>query len=107
MGDIKLFRVGQQGADELKGSSVAIERSLQLLLEANIETLLGVRFLATEYVNISIDPDPAVVEEEGKGFTRDVSRIGHHGTGYLEIAISGDGRLEKAKPLLTQSYEAS
>ena len=42
-----------------------------------------------------------------KGFTRDVRKIGHFGTGDLEIRISSDEDLEKAKPLLLESYEAS
>ncbi|BAS26320.1 transporter [Limnochorda pilosa] len=49
MGDIKLFRVNGGRATELSGSSVALERSLQTLMESNLEALLGVRFLASEY----------------------------------------------------------
>ncbi|HWR03799.1 MAG TPA: DUF5655 domain-containing protein [Humidesulfovibrio sp.] len=49
MSDIKLFRTGPQGVAELKGQSLALERSLQALMEKNLETLLGVRFLASEY----------------------------------------------------------
>lgn len=50
--------------------------------------------------------DPGSVELK-KGFTRDVRQIGHFGTGDLEITISSMDDLERAKPLLTQSYEAS
>lgn len=50
--------------------------------------------------------DPATVTLE-KGFTRDVSDIGHYGTGDLEITIDSPEDLEKAKPLLLRSYEAS
>lgn len=35
---------------ELNGGAVALEKSLQDLFETNLETLLGVRFLASEYV---------------------------------------------------------
>jgi hypothetical protein len=35
--------------EELAGKSVALEKSLQALLEKNLETFLGVRFLASEY----------------------------------------------------------
>ena len=49
MGDIKLFRVGNSGVQELEGHSVAVEKSLQTLMESNLETFLGVRFLASEY----------------------------------------------------------
>lgn len=50
--------------------------------------------------------DPAQMKLE-PGFTRDVTNIGHFGTGDLEITIKNNDDLEKAKPLLVQSYEAS
>lgn len=49
MSDIKLFRFGQNHAEELAGKAVLIEKHLQTMLEAQMETFLGVRFLATEY----------------------------------------------------------
>src|SRR4051812_13423882 len=42
MGDIKLFRTSPQGAIELEGKSVVIEKTLQTLMEANLEAFLGV-----------------------------------------------------------------
>jgi predicted transport protein len=48
MSDIKLFRIGAK-VEELKGASVALEKSLQSLIEAHLEAFLGVRFLASEY----------------------------------------------------------
>jgi predicted transport protein len=48
--DIKLFRTSQTGVAELPGSVVALEKSLQTLFEANLEALVGVRFLASEFV---------------------------------------------------------
>lgn len=49
MSDIKLFRLGPTGPDELTGKSVAVEKILQTLVESNLETFLGVRFFASEY----------------------------------------------------------
>jgi len=49
MSDIKLFRTTSSQAQELAGSAVALEKSLQVLMEQNLETLLGVTFLASEY----------------------------------------------------------
>lgn len=49
MSDIKLFRYANNGASELAGKSATIERTLQRLIESQMETFLGVRFLATEY----------------------------------------------------------
>lgn len=48
MSDIKLFRLGDV-VTELAGEAVQVERSLQQLFETNLEALLGVRFLASEY----------------------------------------------------------
>jgi hypothetical protein len=50
MADIKLFRLDAAagGVQELQGTSVQLEKSLQTLIEKNLEKLLGVRFLASE-----------------------------------------------------------
>ena len=50
MSDLKLFRTTSAGVAEIAGGAVALERSLQTLFEANLEALLGVRFLASEFV---------------------------------------------------------
>ncbi|MEM5516177.1 DUF5655 domain-containing protein [Henriciella sp. AS95] len=50
--------------------------------------------------------DPREVEL-ADGFVRDVRNVGHFGTGDLEITISSHEDLERAKPYILQSYEAS
>jgi len=49
MSDIKLFQLGGTSLTELASSSSPLEKTLQTLFEKNLETLLGVRFLASEY----------------------------------------------------------
>lgn len=49
MSDIKLFRILGDRAEEIDSQSVALEKSLQNLIEKHLETLLGVRFLASEH----------------------------------------------------------
>jgi predicted transport protein len=49
MGDIKLFRINGDTVEELVGQSLAVEKSLQTIIERHLETFLGVRFLASEY----------------------------------------------------------
>ncbi|MED1797377.1 DUF5655 domain-containing protein [Brevibacillus porteri] len=49
MGDIKLFRLTGSGIEELSGYTVTVEKSLQTLMERNLDVLLGIRFLASEY----------------------------------------------------------
>jgi predicted transport protein len=53
---------------------------------------------------VKVNPETAPLAE---GFLRDVRHIGHFGTGDLEITIDSDEALERAKPFLVQSYEAS
>jgi predicted transport protein len=49
MSDLKLFRLVNGTATELTSTSVALEKSLQEVVERNMEALFGVRFLASEY----------------------------------------------------------
>jgi len=49
MGDVKMFALREQGVAELAPSSVQVEKSLQALFEANLEALLGIRFLSSEH----------------------------------------------------------
>ena len=49
MSDIKLYRMAGSDVAELAGGAMALEKSLQTVFERNLETLLGVRFLASEF----------------------------------------------------------
>lgn len=49
MSDIKLFRIAKGQASELYGEASDLEKPLQTLIEDNLERLLGIRFLVTEY----------------------------------------------------------
>src|SRR5687767_666462 len=49
MSDLTLFRIAGGKAVELQGVASDLEKPLQRLIEDNMEGLLGVRFLATEY----------------------------------------------------------
>lgn len=50
MSDIKLFRLVDGKATELQGRASDLEKPLQTLIEANLLPMLGIRFVATEYV---------------------------------------------------------
>jgi len=72
--DIKLFKLTGAGVSELRGTSVAVERSLQDLMERHLEAFLGVRFVASEYstgkahggridtLGIDEDNSPVIIE---------------------------------------------
>jgi predicted transport protein len=53
---------------------------------------------------LKIDAASLALED---GFTRDVTLIGHYGTGDLEVTLKSHDDLERAKLLIMQSYEAS
>lgn len=49
MSDIKLFRLTNGTATELQGSASDLEKPLQTLIEANLQPLLNIRFIASEH----------------------------------------------------------
>ena len=49
MSDIKLFRISSDQVEEITGTTDTVEKSVQIFFEKNLETLLGVRFLASEF----------------------------------------------------------
>lgn len=57
-------------------------------------------------ITVFVKVDPKSMELK-PGFTRDVTDIGHYGTGDLEIVIDSDQDFEDAKPLFVKSYGAS
>lgn len=53
-------------------------------------------------VMLKLDPATVALEE---GFSRDVSQIGHWGTGDLELSLRTPADLARAKPLIERSYQ--
>lgn len=41
------------------------------------------------------------------GFSRDVSNIGHFGTGNLELTLQSVADFERAKPFILESYDGN
>ncbi|NLX75581.1 MAG: hypothetical protein GXZ13_07135 [Synergistaceae bacterium] len=52
---------------------------------------------------LRLNPDN-YLEEQKAGLVRDVSNIGHWGTGDLEITLKSAEKLERIKYLIDQSY---
>ena len=44
MSDVKLFKVTEKNATELSGSGMALEKSLQNIIEKNLYNILGIYF---------------------------------------------------------------
>lgn len=100
MSDIKLFKKDGETVAELAGVASPLERSLQTLFEKNLETFLGVRFLASEYVTsnggrmdtLGIDENgfPVIIE-----YKRDRSEnIINQGLYYLDWLMDHRGDFE-------------
>ncbi len=56
------------------------------------------------HVFLTLKLDPETVDLE-KGFTRDVTNIGHWGTGDLEVVLRKPADFEKVKPLIERAYQ--
>ena len=100
MSDIKLFQHSGLSLTELGSSSAPLERSLQTKFENNLETLLGVRFLASEYATsnggrmdtLGIDENgyPVIIE-----YKRDRSEnVINQGLFYLDWLMDHRGDFE-------------
>ncbi|MBV8094258.1 MAG: hypothetical protein JO110_13765 [Acetobacteraceae bacterium] len=53
---------------------------------------------------LKVNPDTVILEP---GFTRDVRKIGHFGTGDLEVSMRSMEDFAKAQPLLQRAYEVA
>jgi len=81
------------------------ETTLQLYVAfKRIKNFACVEFRPTaNKILIFVKVDPSTVQIK-PGFTRDVSAIGHFGTGDLEITLTTADDLERAMPLIERSY---
>lgn len=102
MSDIKLFKVSNGTAQELQGTSIAIEKTLQMMIENQLEVFLGVRFLASEYstgkshggridtLGIDEDGSPVIIE-----YKRAVNEnVINQGLFYLDWLMDHKGEFE-------------
>lgn len=109
MSDIKLFRTNGDTVTQLEGKSVALEKSLQTLLEKHLEVFLGIRFLASEYATgkthggrmdtLGIDEDgwPCIIE-----YKRSTNEnVINQGLYYLDWLMDHKAEFEK---LVTKAY---
>ncbi len=53
-------------------------------------------------VFLKVAPDIVTMED---GFTRDVHKVDHFGTGDLEVTLRTPGDLQRTTPLLVRNYE--
>jgi len=102
MSDIKLFRYGNEGVQELEGKAAQLEKHLQALVEANMSEVLGVRILASEYVtgnlhkgridSLGLDENGCPVIVEYKRHTNE--NVINQGLFYLDWLLDHRGEFE-------------
>lgn len=100
MSDTKIFRVGESTAELLPKTNIALEKDIQTIFENNLETMLGVRLLASEFSTshggrmdtLGIDEDncPVIIE-----YKRSKSEnIVNQGLFYLDWLMDHRGEFE-------------
>jgi hypothetical protein len=102
MSDLKPFKLSSDHVTELTVSSMALEKSLQTLIERHLETFLGVTFLASEYSTgpktggrmdtLGIDENGAPVIIEYKKATN--ANVINQGLFYLDWLLDHRGDYE-------------
>lgn len=114
MSDLKLFRLSGASVSELERAPSDLEKALQTLIERNLETFLGVKFLASEYVTtnggrmdtLGIDENgcPVIIEYKR---TRDENVI-NQGLFYLDWLMDhrGDFKLLVLQQLGQEAADA-
>ena len=115
MSDIKLFRISGNTVSQVEGQSMAVERSLQTLLENHLEAFLGVRLIKSEHTTgkthggridtLGIDEnDSPVIIEYKRSLNENVINQGLY---YLDWLLDHKGEFtllvqKQADPKLTE-----
>jgi predicted transport protein len=87
-----------------QGDDVAVKTTEYYIAFRRMKNYVTVEFRTQAnklLVYAKIDPDTVQLDA---GFTRDVRKVGHFGSGDLEILIASVEDLERAKPLLDRAY---
>ena len=87
---------------ESLGDDVASNQLKQCLAYRKLRNFACIEIFSKQ-LKLFLTLDPSTVEFV-KDFTRDVSKVGHHGTGDVEVIIKTPEDFEKAKPLIERAY---
>ena len=90
------------GYIETLGDEVASNQLKQYLAYRKVKNFACIELFSKQIkVFLTLDPTSVVLK---KDFTRDVSNVGHRGTGDLEVLIRTQDDLEQAKPLIERAF---
>ena len=87
---------------ESLGDDVASNQLKQCLAYRKLRNFACIEVFSKQ-LKLFLTLDPSTVEFV-KDFSRDVSNVGHHGTGDVEVVIRTPEDFEKAKPLIERAY---
>ena len=89
-------------AQEL-GDDVVSSQQKYYLAFKRVKNFLCVEvFRKNVVLTLKLDPKTEIIE---KGFSRDMSNIGHYGTGDYQITITNQADVDRALPYIRKSYE--
>ena len=114
MSDIKLFTIRAGLVSELAGTAVQIERDLQTLFESNLEALLGIKFVASEFSTGPVHGgriDTLGLDEDGCPVIIEYKRLYHEniisqGLFYLHWMMDHKGDFERLVHRILGASEA-
>ena len=87
---------------ESLGDDVASNQLKQYLAYRKVKNFACIEIF-NKQLKLFLTLDPSTVEFV-KDFSRDVSNVGHHATGNVEVIIKSPEDFEKAKPLIERAY---
>ena len=87
---------------ESLGDDVAQTQLKQCLAYRKLRNFACIEIF-NKHLKLFLTLNPSTVEFI-EGFSRDISNIGHHGTGDVEVIIKTDEDFERAKPLIERAY---
>lgn len=89
------------------GDDVQISERMQYIAFKRIKNFACLEvYPQPKVITLFLKVDPSTVKLE-EGFTRDVTHIGHYGTGNLQVSIRNQDDFDRAQPLILRSYEQS
>ncbi len=88
---------------ESLGDDIVANQLKYYLAYKKVQNVFCIEIMKSKiYVRTKLDPSSVELEE---GFTKDMTNIGHYGTGDLEIELKNDADFQKAKDLIDRAYE--
>jgi len=101
---IELFREFQERLLSLAGEDEILEKAGKIYIAYQHSKNFCEVSILTKELHIWLDMKPEDIDDPYH-LTRDVSKIGHHGTGNLEVKLSDLSQLDKVMNLVEQSFK--